>query len=141
MTAFRLPSLKRDLTHMMRDVQRSLDRLPQSFSDEPQTKLLSLCADFVLEIGEHTKGDTNHPKFLQDLHEEFQKLAEEIVDTKPNFGIKPKSMSELVLMQQIPIAAPPPPSSLPPCIFSPPVATNPNIHPERQETQLGKSSF
>lgn len=113
---------------MMRNVQHTLDCLPQSFSDDPQTKLLGLCADFAFEIGQHTKGDSDHAKFLQDLHNEFQKFAKEIAETKPNFEIKPKSAEPII---GLPIALPPPPMSM--------GVTDPVRLPEEKE--ISKSPF
>lgn len=73
----------------MRKVQDDLDHLPQSFSDNPQAKLLSLCTDFISEIDQHTNGSPNNPGFFQDLHGEFWKLRKKIMSTRLGFEITP----------------------------------------------------
>jgi len=91
----RLPSLRKELMSMKREVHSNLDRLPQSFSDDPQTKLLGLCGDFVSEIGEHASGTPKHPKFLKDLHQLFWKLSKEIAQTQPIFDIPTKEQTAI----------------------------------------------
>lgn len=115
----------------MREVQDALDSLPPSFSDHPQARLLGLCADFLSEIDEYTNGSTNQPKFLQDIHDEFWKLANEIAATRPTFEITPKSTTHGVI---IPAAAP----ML--CISPTPAATETALRSDekRKRDQLGK---
>lgn len=78
----------------MQEVQEDLDRLPLSFSDNPQARLLGICDGFVLEIDQHTNGSPKHPEYLQDMHDEFLKLAEAIRATRPTFEIRPHSTPE-----------------------------------------------
>jgi hypothetical protein len=83
----RLPSLKMELLNKARQVQGELDRLPQSFAENPQAMLLGLCSEFVSEIGKYTHGNSTHPAFFQDINSEFWSLAQEISDTRPRFEI------------------------------------------------------
>lgn len=116
----------------MREVQDELDGLPVSFSDHPQARLLGLCADFVSEIDEYTNGSTNQPKFLQDMHDEFWKLAKEIVATRPTFEITPKSTTHGVIIS----TAPPMLCVAPP---SPVTETLLRSDEKRKGAQLGKT--
>jgi hypothetical protein len=75
---------------MMREIQINLDRLPQSFSDDPQTKLLALCSDFASELSKHANGNQKHPEFLQGLHKRFRELTGKIAKTRPTFDIPTK---------------------------------------------------
>ena len=77
----------------MRKVQDDLDLLPHSFSDNPQAGLLALCSEFISETDEYTNGTPNHAAFFQELHNEFAKLAKEIIATRPNFETAPTSSS------------------------------------------------
>jgi hypothetical protein len=87
----RLPSLRMQLTNMAAEIQQSLEDLPLSFSEEPQTKLLALCNRFVSELGEHINGTTRHPEFLSKLYEHFGKLSHQIRGTRPDFNVTKSS--------------------------------------------------
>lgn len=71
-------------------VQEELCSLPESFAENPQGKLLNLCAEFTACIKECTTGSEWHPKFFEGLYKEFEKLAKDIMGTRPNFEIPPK---------------------------------------------------
>jgi hypothetical protein len=86
-----LPSLMKDIERKLQAVQEALDSLPQSFADNPQGKLLNICAEFNTCIKEYTIGSESHPDFFQDLYDEFEKLAKEITSTRPNFDIPRKT--------------------------------------------------
>lgn len=118
----------------MREVQDELDGLPESFSDHPQARLLGLCADFVSEIDEYINGSTNQPKFLQDIHDEFWKLANEIAATRPTFEVASKCTTHGVI---IPATAP----ML--CIAPSPAATETVLRSDemRKRAQSGKLLF
>ncbi len=77
----------------MRKVQDDLDLLPHSFSDNPQAGLLALCSEFISETDEYTNGTPNHAAFFQELHDEFGKLAKEIIGTRPCFETATTSSS------------------------------------------------
>ena len=68
-------------------IQEELESLPQSFADNPQGKLLNLCAEFTSSVRDYTSGTPAHLRFFQYLHDEFWKLAQEITLTRPNFHI------------------------------------------------------
>jgi len=93
----RLPGLREELMSMTHDIQQQLEQLPPSFVDEPQTKLLALCNDFVSELGEHAVGSPRHPAFLSDLHQLFRKLSAEIRRTRPQFEVPKISLTPGVL--------------------------------------------
>lgn len=76
-----------ELSRKARLVQGELDRLPQSFAENPQAMLLGLCSEFVSEIGKYTHGNSTHPAFFQDINSAFWSLAKEISDTRPQFEI------------------------------------------------------
>ena len=87
----RLPSLMNDIERKLQVVQEALDSLPQSFADNPQGKLLNLCAEFNACIKEYTIGSESYPDFFEDLYDEFEKLAKEITSTRPKFEIPQKT--------------------------------------------------
>ena len=76
-------------------------------------------------------GARTNRKFLQDIHDEFWKLANEIAATRPTFEIAPKSTTHGVI---IPAAAP----ML--CISPSPAATETVLRSDekRKRAQLGK---
>jgi hypothetical protein len=95
----------------MRKVQDDLDGLPLSFSDNPQAKLLSLCADFISEIDQNTNGSPNQPTFFQDIDKEFWKFNKEIMSTRVGFEISPGSTQPAIVSlptrePAIPVLAP-----------------------------------
>ena len=117
----------------MREVQDELDGLPTSFSDHPQARLLGLCGDFISEIDEYTNGSTNQPKFLQDMYDEFWKLASEIAATRLTFQITTKNTTHGMPVI-IPAAAP----ML--CVTPSPAVTETVLRSDekRKQAQLGK---
>ena len=50
----RLPKIKEKASLKMKEVQNNLDNLPQSFSDNPQEKLLAIVNQFHSEVDEWT---------------------------------------------------------------------------------------
>jgi hypothetical protein len=119
---------------MMREVHGNLDRLPQLFSDDPQTKLLALCSDFVSEIGDHASGTPKHPKFLKDLYQLFRKLSKEIDETRQIFDIPTK---EQTATASSPICIPTF-DLIPP---APPGLPSDNTRSERKKTPAGNHIF
>jgi len=91
---------------MMCDVQQRLEQLPHSFVDEPQTKLLALCNDFVSELAEHAVGSPRHPGFLSDLHQVFRNLSAEIRRTRPKFDVPKRSVTTAAFCYPVPVAGP-----------------------------------
>ena len=75
-------------------VDEELRSLPESFSDNPQGKLLNLFAEFCACIKECTTGSDSQPEFFEGLYEEFGKLANDITRTRPNFEILPKPQKQ-----------------------------------------------
>jgi hypothetical protein len=88
-----LPTLKKDLFDKMKKVQSELGDLPQSFADNPQRNLLSLCSSFVQEIDKYTNGQPihppNQPTFLRDALRHYRGLEKEIKRTRPQFNVVP----------------------------------------------------
>lgn len=82
----------------------------------------------------YTNGSSNQPKFLQDIHDEFWKLANEIAATRPTFEIASKSTTHGVI---IPATAP----ML--CIAPSPAATETVLSSDekRKREQLGNLLF
>ena len=75
----------------MDKARQELENLPISFSDEPQTKLLGVCNDFVSELSEYVNGATSRQDFLKELMRICRNLSCEIKKTKPYFEIPSKS--------------------------------------------------
>jgi len=104
--------LKNRLDLKSREVQQQLDGLPQSFADNPQARLLSLCGEFVSEMVKYVHGDASCPSFFQEINIEFGKLADGILGTRPLFDIpsakdsfpQPQSLSDSLLSEHINIA-------------------------------------
>jgi hypothetical protein len=72
-------------------VQDGLRSLPESFSENPQGKLLNLCAEFNTRIRECTTGSESYPRFFEGLYDEFEILSKDITATRPNFEIPQKT--------------------------------------------------
>lgn len=99
-----------DIERKLQAVQKALDALPLSFADNPQGKLLNLCAEFNTCIGKYTIGCESYPDFFQDLYDQFEKLAKEITSTRPKFETEQRETSVITAMECI---VPPPPTGYP----------------------------
>ena len=84
-------------------VQEDLDGLPESFADNPQAKLLLLCATFNADIYEYITAKPSRTTFFHNLQDEFWKLESRIMEARPKFEIVPQSEESSVA---------------PPCMFA-----------------------
>ena len=77
----------------MRKVQLDLVDLPQSFADDPQAHLLSLCTSFLRDIDNYTNGKPTYPPgqrtFLRDAFKYYRILERDIKLTRPQFQVAP----------------------------------------------------
>jgi len=75
----------------MKKINEKLDRLPESFANNPQPHLLSLCSAFITAVDAYTSGNPNSEPdqiiFLRDAVPIYSALEEEVRDTRPAFTI------------------------------------------------------
>ena len=83
--------MRREIEAKLSEVQNGLDILPESFSENPQGKLLTLCTEFDSCIRECTTGSEPYSSFFEALYKEFETLSNEITATRPNFEIPQKA--------------------------------------------------
>ena len=85
--------MKGDLADKMRKVRSDLEDLPQSFLNNPQAHLLSLCTMFSQAIDNYTNGKPSYPPsrrtFLQDNLGYYRALEKSIKRTRPQFEVAP----------------------------------------------------
>jgi hypothetical protein len=79
--------LQKELSLKKKKVREDLDRLPESFADNPQAKFLLLCGVFNTEIDKYTTAKSDRTSFFHGLQEEFLKLEKEIMGTRSKFEI------------------------------------------------------
>jgi hypothetical protein len=82
-----LPTLAEEIELKRSAVDEELRRLPESFAENPQVKLLSLFDEFNTCIKETTTGNESRPEFFEGLHKEFARLSTDITNTCPKFDI------------------------------------------------------
>ena len=77
-----LPTLSRVISDQIRNVQSELTNLPESFADDPQLRLISLCAAFVQEID-------SYPFIRDTFVKHYKTLEMDIKRTQLQFNILP----------------------------------------------------
>src|SRR5947207_1029356 len=77
----------------MRKVRQDLAEMPKSFAENPQSDLMSLCHAFIKEVESYTSGkpndDPDQATFLGDASPHYEALKQEVIRTRPQFGISP----------------------------------------------------
>jgi len=84
---FSLPTLKNALDTQRRTVEERLRKLPRSFADDPQGKLLELFGEFLSKIDNSVSG-TLDLELFQWLKGHFGVLKDRLKKTKPEFDVK-----------------------------------------------------
>jgi hypothetical protein len=99
--------LKKELSDKMRKVREELTALPKSLADNPQSELMSLCLAFIKEVDRYTSGkpndDPDQATFLQDASPHYQVLKQEVIRTRPQFGISTLESISTLLVIQVPV--------------------------------------
>jgi hypothetical protein len=83
----RLPKLKEELQGKLQEVDKQLDELPKSLSENPQGHLLNLCRDFLVDVESKTERNRAHPQFFKRLYEIYSDLQKRILATKLQFSV------------------------------------------------------
>ena len=84
----RLPTASDLIDREMSVTEEALSSLPQSFSDNPQPRLLELCDDFRKRVTECIIGRGHSDNFIDDFCcEKYKELAKKITATCPDFQI------------------------------------------------------
>jgi len=79
--------LKEEIVKKLKIVDKDLNQLPESFQDNPQSRLLNLCSAFLTSVNKYTSGEPGKVIFLGDARPVYSAFEREIRDTRPKFTI------------------------------------------------------
>jgi len=85
-----LPTLADEIESAQRQVEETLQSLPESFAENPHGKLLNLIANFTARVKEYTTGHESSPELFERLYDQFESLENDILRTRLHFEIPPK---------------------------------------------------
>jgi hypothetical protein len=79
-----IPDMETTLRTKLRQINDALSALPQSYEDNPQPKLVSLCQEFTVKLNEMVEGKGPDRDFQLHMKPHFRNLKALIEATKPN---------------------------------------------------------
>jgi hypothetical protein len=90
-----LPNLLHEIEAKLDIIEKDLRSLPQSFCDNPQQRLLELCAEFNKRVADYTdpKNDST-PNIFEDWFDEYDRFEKRIISTQPQFEVPKKPIQE-----------------------------------------------